>query len=353
MNTINIINEYTINDICEEIMLAEQNSFKGESPILKQIIESQGIVDGYYSIAEEIYEAMLNIEEMPYDSDFSYLIYRLNNYELKQDCFIKTVNVSVLAGKKGYKYHGSYFERDYNNIQISNDLKLLNAKFIIGIDGNDLKTLDSKNAFLRQMAHEIHHAFRYFNICISNNASIESAKLSSERYGNMIDVMINGSDDHSSMFLATNLYMLNKNEIISEANELYEFIRQHEEINPSTFSSMLNELPLFWRISRAVKFIKRIDEILYNEKDEEKIISLGNAYIKLMNLTNISPQKAFLKCKFDLIGTEEYVRNVFFRTLQKAFYDFNRKKIQESINIKKYIEKNEHFDLLKEILNKY
>ena len=352
MNKVNFINEYTIDDICEEIMLAEQNSFKGESPLLLQIMESQGIVDGYYSIAEEIYEAMLNIERMPYDTDFSYLIYRLNDYSLRQDCFIKTVNVSVLAGRKGNKYHGSYFKRNYDNIEISKDLKLLNANFTIGIKDNELNTLESKNEFLKQMTHEIHHAFRYYNICISNNASIERAKISSERYGNMMDVMVNGSSDSSSMFLSPNLYMLDKNEIISEANELYEYIRQHEEINPSTFRKMLKDMPLFWRIASAAKFIKRLDKILYIEKDEAKIIDIGNAYIKLMNLKNISPHKAFLKCKFKVTGMEEYIRNVFFRTVQKAFYDFNRNKIQETINIKEYIEKNEHFDLLREILNK-
>ena len=353
MDNINFVNEYVIDDICEEILLAEENSFKSETPILRQIRESQGIVDEYYSIIEEIYGVMLNIEKMPYDTDYSYLIYRLNDYHLNQNCFLKTVNVIVLAGKKGYKYHGSYFERNYDNIQLSNDLKLMNATFVIGINENDLNTVNSKNKFFREMAHEIHHAFRYYNICISNNASIKKEKISSERYGNLLNVMYNSSNDENEKFLAPNLYMLNKNEIISEANELYEYIRQHKEIKPNNFIDKLNELPLFWRISRAAKFIKYLDNILFQEKDEDEINNIGNAYIKLMNFKNITPHKAFLKCRYSVIGFEEYIRNVFFRTLQKAFDDFDRKKELYSIDIKEHIEKREHLNLLKDILNKH
>lgn len=345
------INEYVIDDICEELMLVTENSFHSETPLLRQIRESQEIVDGYYPIIEEIYEALLKVEKLPYDTDYSYLIYRLNNYQMKQDCFLKTVNVNVLAGKKGYKYRGGYFERDYDNIELSNDLKLLNAKFTIGISGNELNTKESKDAFFGKMVHELHHAFRYYNICISNNASIENAKISSARYGNLLDVMSNGSNDVDMKFLSPNLYMLDKNEIISEANELYEFIRQHEEINPSNFTKILNELPLFWRISRASKFIKYLDNILFNEKNKEKINDIGNAYIKLMNFTNTTPHKAFLKCRYSVLGLEEYIRYVFFRTVQKAFDDFGRKKEMYSIDIKEYIQKQEHLEYLNEILN--
>ena len=98
------MNEYFVDDILEEIMLVEQSSFKSESPMLKQIRESQGIVDNYYSIIDEIYNALLGVEKMPNDTDFSYLIYRLNNYKLRQDCFIKTINVVVAIIKKKIKY---------------------------------------------------------------------------------------------------------------------------------------------------------------------------------------------------------------------------------------------------------
>lgn len=349
---ISILNEYVIDDLFEEVMLAEQNSFKSESPLLKQIRESQGIVDNYYSIIDEIYAAIQQCIKIPYDPDFSQVTYILNNYTLKQDCFIKNVNVRVLGGKKGHKYHGSYFTRSYENVELSTDFKLLNAKFTIGISENDLTTLSSKNEFFKQMAHELHHAFRYYNICISNNASIRSAEKCSARYGNMINAMINGSDGPQIEKLSPNLYMLNKDEIISEANELYEYIRRHEEIKPSNFVGMLNDLPLFWRITRAAKFIKYLDNILFNERNEEKINEIGNAYIKLMNFNNTAPHKAFLKCRYRVIGMEEYIRNVFFRTIEKAFNDFGRKNEEHSIDLRYYIEKNKDFELLKEILNK-
>lgn len=352
----NFFNQYTINDICEEILLAEGGSFKSESPKLKIIRESQGIVDDYYSIVGEIYDEISKIRSYPYDDDYAYLAYRLDNYVMKQDCFIKTVNIRVLAGKKGPKFRGSHFDRNYNNIELSKDLKLLNATFVISIDDNDLNTPKSKGEFFRKMAHEIHHAFRFYNIIISNNASIENEKEAVSRYGNIMNVLINGSDDQWERFLSPNLYMINKNEIISEANELYEYIRQHEEINIHNLTNVIKDLPLFWRISRAAKFIKYLDNIMFNEKDKDKINELGKAYIKLMNFENVRPDTAFLKCRNNAAGYEEYVRNVFFRTVNKAFDDFDRKKENMSFNsdeMKEIIEKNEHFDLLKEIFNKH
>ena len=348
------VNNYTINDIFEDFELIKENILGNESPSLRWIRESQGIIDNYYSIIDEIYDAMVNAIKFTNNDSYSYIQYVLNNYEIKQDCFLKTVNIRVLAGRKGPNYHGSHFERNYDNIELSSDLKLLNAKFTIGINDNELFTKESKNAFFRKMAHELQHAFRYYNICISNNASIENERTSVARYGNIVNTLSNKSNETYANFLAPNLYMISKNEIMSEAQELYEYIRQHEEINSSNLDKWLGGIPLYWRISRSGKFLKYLDNIMFNEKNWEKIDEIGNAYIKLMNFSSTTPHKAFLKCRQKAIGVEEYVRGVFFRTVNKAFDDFNRKIVNnKDIDLRYVIEKNEHFSLLKEILNKH
>ena len=71
-----------------------------------------------------------------------------------------------------------------------------------------------------------------------------------------------------------------------------------------------------------------------------------------MNFKNISPHKAFLKCKFKITRMEEYIRNVFSEQFKKLSMILIGKKIQESIDIKNILKKNEDFDLLREMLNK-
>lgn len=347
------INKHTIYDVLDDFLLTESNSFKTETPSLRFLRESQGIVDNYYSIIDEIYNEMISIKPTPYDTSISYLIYPLRNYELKTDCFIKSVDINVLAGKKGSQYHGSYFVNDYDNVEMSQDFKLTNVRITIGISNNDLNTRESKNEFFLKMSHELHHIFRFYNICISNNSYIANEKELKAKYGNWIKLMMFGNESDDDYKMASSLYSIDKNEILSDANKLYEFIRQNDKINRNTFVNCINDLPLYEKLKRVEAYISYIDDILYNKKDRNKEIELGLVYIKLCNLKDVSPEKAFMKLKFKMTSLYEYIRRIFLRTINKAFDDFGRKNEIYDIDAKEIIERNEHFNLLRELLNKH
>lgn len=345
-------NKHTIYDLFEDFLLTESGVFKTETPSLRFLRESQGIIDNYYTIIDEIYGELIKVKGMPYDSNISYLIYRLRNYEIKTECFIKTVNINVLAGKKGLNYHGSYFINDYDNAKISKDLKLDDVKITIGITNDDLRTNESKNEFFMGMAHELHHAFRFYNICISNNSYIANEKEISSKYGNLIKLMAFGNSSDDDYKMAYSLYNISKNEIISESNRLYEFIRQNEKITRDNFVNYLKDFPLYDKLVSVQKYLSYIDDIIYNKQDKNKEIELGLIYIKLAELGDINPESAFVKLKFKVSSMYEYIRRIFMRTINKAFDDFGRKNKIYDIDVKQIIERDKHFSQLKEILNK-
>ena len=347
---------YTTNGYCifdaieEDNRLIEQNVYNdGKSPILKVITESMGIVDNYFAIINEIYDALLNVKPIPNDPSYSYLAYVLYDYHLQQDCFIESLSIRVLAGEKGSKYHGSMVKTDYDDININRDGKLVNVIFTIGIPTNVISELKSKNAFYQEMAHEIHHIFRYYSICMNNNGAIENEREKKYRYGDIIKKLIRQEGNPIEKSMVSLTYALDDNELVSECNRLYEFIRQNEKINSDTFKKYFDEMPLYWRLSSCINELSYLDDAMYGG-DKDKMRKIGQIYKKIMGIDNISDEKGFLKYRFTIIGKEERIRRLFYRTLNKAFDDFDRKIING--DIVEIIEQSKDFDLLKEILNK-
>lgn len=344
-------NEYNIFDAIEEDnRLLQQNVYdNGKSPILKMIIESMGIVDNYLSIINEVYDALINIKPVPNDPLVSYLVYPLYDYHLQQECFIESVTIMVLAGEKGSKYHGSIVKTDYNDININRDGKLDNVLFIIGIPSNDLCDSKSRNVFYQEMSHEIHHIFRYYSICMNNNGAIENEKKKKYRYGDIVKKLARQEVEPIERSMTSLAYALDEDELMSECNRLYEFIRQNENINSNTFRKYLDEMPLYWRLSSCIKELTFLDDIMYGD-DKNQIEKIGRIYKAITKNNNVSDKKAFLKYRFMIIGKEERIRRLFYRTLNKAFDYFDRK-IQDG-NIVEMLERNSDFEKLKEILNK-
>lgn len=267
-----------------------------------------------------------------------------------EECFIKNLNIRVLSGVKGKLYYGSYFMPKEKEITLAKNGKLENVTFTIGIDDNDIKTNKSRNQFFQRLAHEIHHAFKYYNICNSNNSAKENEQKIRDRYRNTTSMFMKGSDNKIERRIVLASYTMNKNEIMSECNRLYEYIRQHEEINSKNFRDYLDEMPLYFVINQADRNIEEVDTYLFS-KDINKINYVGEVWKKINNIDNISSEKAFLKYRFDLISKRFFVSRVFYRTLNKAFDDFNRKNTIP--NVIEMIETNKDYELLREILNRH
>lgn len=341
---------YNIFDAIEEDnRLLEQNLYDGNSPIVKLIIESMGVVDNYFSITNELYDAVSKEKALPNNPSLSYLIYVLNDYKLQQDCFIKSINLRVLAGRKGPKYHGSYVKTDYNDININSDGKLVDVLFTIGIPTNDINDAESRNRFFQEMAHEIQHIFRYYCICMNNNNAIENGKKNKNRYGDIINGLVKKDGDAIQKSMVRLAYALDDDELMSESNRLYEYIRQNEAINSNTFKKYFDDMPLYWRLDACAKELVFLDDVMFKE-DKENIRRIGEVYKSIMKINNISDEKAFLKYRFTIIGKEERIRRLFYRTINKAFDDFDRK-IQNN-NIIESLYSDDDFTLLENMLKR-
>lgn len=340
------MDRYTIFENEEEILI-EQNSYNEVSPTVRMLQEAQGIVDNYYSICNEIYDAICEVKPIPNNQEISYLIYFINNYKMEQNCFIDNINIRVLAGRKGRKYYGSSFMPNESDITLNNGGKLINITMNIGVSDNDIRTNTSRNEFFKTLAHELHHAFRYYCICNSNNGAKENEKKIRDRYRNAANMIINDNSDKVEKRIVLASYSLNVNEVMSECNKLYEYIRQNEQINSNNFRDYLEDMPLYFRIEQAAKNLGELDDYLFS-KDKDKINYVGEVWKKINNVDNISNEKAFLKYRFDLIRKEYFIKRVFYRTLNKAFDDFERKKKIQ--NIVEMIERRTDFDELNELL---
>jgi hypothetical protein len=343
------MNRYTIRDY-DKYLDIECSIYPHRIPIwqTKRIDESRGIVDDYLPIVDELYAALVNEMPMALNIEESYLVYTLIDYKLKQDnVFLGSCTVVVLTGIEG---GDSRF--DFSNSTISRDAsKLLDAKFTIRIGSKMLNSENGKNEFYEMMAHELQHAYRYYNIFLSNNSYQDEEINKYRKYVNSLNLMKNArSQDEYD--IGTIYYISETNEISSESNKLYEYIRNHEEINEANVSEYYNELPLYSIKESLSSFLERID---YMAKQEgiSYINKIGEIFKRIIN-SNLSSSKAFIKFRGRVLNGSMFADRLFKRTISKAFDDFGRRvRMPHADDLaREMIESDNDFNLLKEILNR-
>ena len=326
---------------------------KGEKILTEnRIDESMGIVDEYDDIAEELYQALINTEPIPFNNKYSYLRYTLRNYKMNQDCFLDTLTISVNTRNED--------DSNFNmgNVDLLKDnLKLQNAFFNINIEEKFLNTQSGKNEFMQLMAHELQHAYRFYCILLTNQSYLDQEIKKKTRYGNSIPKGNEGNIRKKLMHL---YYCSEKDEISSETNKLYEFIKQHEEINSRTFQAQEENFPLYTIIGTLEEGLSMIDAHI---KDTELMDYIGKVYKEIiMDENNMTNQKGAMKFRTRMINALMMAKRNFKRTLAKAFQDFdryvvdeNQKKLKKIMkwndsDLKEIMEEMKDFKLLNEIL---
>lgn len=146
-------------------------------------------------------------------------------------------------------------------------------------------------------------------------------------------------------------YMSERNEISSEANRLYEYIRTHEEINEWNINEHLEELPLNSIVKTLKVVLSKIDEHLDNK---DFVNFVGIVYKKIIGDSTRTKEKALIKFRTRIIDSLMFAERLFARTTSKAFDDFNRRKHDDKpITLEQFnIEMDDNFNLLEEILRK-
>lgn len=317
--------------------------------MLQRIDESKGIVDDYIPIAEELYNALMQEKPLPFNNDTSYLSYALLDYEFKQkDLFMSKCSVVVFTGTVG---DSSFLGK--NVVILRDSHKMEGGNFTIKMENKFLDSESGRNEFLELMSHEIQHAYRFYNIFFSNNSYKDEENAKIERSFNAYNIRKNTLNPLEYM-VSTIYYLSDRNEISSESNKLYEFIRNHEEINASNIESYFtDDLPLFTIKENLRIFLSEIDGNTRTD-DIGYVKNVGNIFKRIIGDKSMTPSRAFIKFRARIIDASMFANRLFKRTLAKAFDDFNRRiRTPNATNLaKEMVETNEDFELLKEILNR-
>lgn len=345
------MNKYTIFDY-DEYLKMESGLSPFQIPLwnTKRIDESKGIVDEYIPIVDELYEALMNEKPIPFNNDISYLQYALLNYKFKQEqLFMKNCSIVLLTGIVG---DSSFCG---NEAAILNDSKkMIGAKFIIRIKDKFIDSENGKNEFYQTMAHEIQHVYRFYNIFLSNNSYYDEEMKRMERGKNAYKISRNTSLPLEYV-VATVYYLSDRNEISSESNRLYEFLRNNTQINEDNINEFLNnELPLYTISENLKNFLIEMDSNIKID-NTSYIRQIGEIFKKIIKDSKTTPLKSFLKFRTRVIDSAMFANRLFKRTIAKAFDDFNRRtnnpNATELANEMK--ETMNDFKLIKEILKKY
>lgn len=337
----------------EEFLMGECRLHDIPGKCSSLITEEQGIVDKYESIIDELYYAVSKEKALPYDDDFSYLVYNLGNYRMKQNCFIQDVTLLVFAGHKGHNFDGSEF-KPKETTKITKSYRLSDFYIFIGIDDNDINSKNGKKQFYYELSHELQHAYRTYCILLTNDSdAIDGEKRVKERYGNSIK-MYGKNDDNRLRNLVSRLYYVSeKDEISSEINRLFEYIRQNEEINSNNYREYIDNMPLYI----SIKELDRFSQIMKkNENDSDFVEFVGGIFGIISNKENENKSKLYVEFMTRLSFNGSWALRKFYKCLYNAFEKFGRivpRTINRNVNERMFdFDVMEEIEKIKDSLNK-
>ena len=345
------MNRYTIRDYDEYLNLESgMNPHQVQLWKTNRIDESKGIVDDYLPITEELYDALIRTEPIPFNNETAYLAYSLLNYEFKQtDLFMASCSIVVFTGTKD---NSNFLGRDAKILKDS--YRMINSNFTIRIEDKFLDSENGKKEFYELMAHELQHAYRFYNIFLSNNSYNNEEFERMKRYNDAYNVQRNTSNP-IEYEVSTIYYLSDRNEISSESNKLYEYLRNHNEINEGNINEYFNENMPLYTIKESLKyFLEKLDSETRTD-DMTYVRHIGEVYKRIIDDTKMTPSRAFIKFRTRVVDAAIFANRLFKRTLAKAFDDFDRRiNTPNGSNLaKEIIETNKDFDLLREILNRH
>lgn len=299
------------------------------------MFESRGVYDKTIPLIDELYNYLknnmnflqLNGERVENDNRLKFTEYQyiFNNIELNIDSFLKTFSVNLIihvyADKKVYERENyGFFENKGCSIIVDNGNKKLNGglfKLIIPCKNRFTLNFDD---FSKLMIHELHHAYRLFNVLSSNNpTSIEKYNKSAKEYKSFQN--INNVNEITTEFLNAikNIcYSTDDDEINAVVTEIYSIIRNNTKINSENY---VNYLPSF----DAYKRLKNLESCYMTLIDGKKYLSKSISTIinhALNQNKNENENMSFiLKRIANRIVT---LKEKIYHVIGKALTDFNR-----------------------------
>ena len=280
--------------------------------------EAACMINNYNKIGEELYDCISTLK--PNLVGPGLYIRRINNYVLKYDCFIKTINIKYFSYTKDADYNSKFIpENDFEHL--SNDKRLINCTIQIS-EKTDNPNVVNKNLFMRVFSHEVEHAYRYFSILSQNNGNtLKSVNKSNNLYTSAFNTKHEtkyGNDVFDMLRKA--IYLIDNDEVSAFVNQTYEEIRQKTYINRNNITGYFDEFRMYRENLVLKNIVDVFDELIKKEKGRK----ICNEFLKQTYGDRYTGNKAIKMFRQRLITALDYRIDKFLKIVSKALIDFNR-----------------------------
>lgn len=290
------------------------------------IEESLGVYGAYGELVDEIFTEI--IKKKPVISAYEFSNYVLMHYVPKTDCFISDISVICPVLSKNVP---SKFDLDTDSLSFGKDMKLKNIIFTIPtMPSKDDKLRPDFNDFKIKFVHELHHAYRFFCIMVHNNGNIpDSENLNYTRLKAVQDIWDNvettGDKDYDKFLgiLTNAIYYSNDDEINARSTEVYEYVKQHKDINNINFFKIYQDIPQYRPIAEMKWLISKMDE-WQKQKDEKFYDMCAEVCETVMKIKNVKREKAPFMLRQYFAKQYEKMERQFFKCAKKALVNEDR-----------------------------
>lgn len=205
----------------------------------------------------------------------------------KEDYFIDHVNLSVgFLPIEDDKYKMQSFFNDDNCRFIRNK----NGKIIMYYPYFDFiefvpsilrKVVLNKEVFSVNVWHEVMHCYRTYKISIDNDIQYPKSLKNNDRLYKKAVTMYRSSPknpcENMAKWIGNTYYKMNKNEIASQTNSIYGYIKSNPNINVDNYKNFLDKMDLkitYNQILSLYNYIEKIRQRGENDDERKCIISI-------------------------------------------------------------------------------
>lgn len=280
--------------------------------------EASGVINNYNNIGEELYNCISTVKPKLVEPGLYIRI--VDNYVLRYNCFIKSININYFSCAKDVEYDSKFIPK--NDLEhLSDDGKLINCTIQIG-EETDNPSIVNKNHFIHVFSHEVEHAYRYFSILSQNNGNtLASIKKSNDLYNSAFKAKHEtkyGNDVFGMLRRA--VYLIDNDEVSAFVNQTYEEIRQKNYINRNNITNYFNEFRMY-RENLVLKNIVDVFDELIKKENGRKVC---NEFLEQTYGNRYTGSKAIKMFRQRLIAALDYRIDKFLKIVSKALIDFNR-----------------------------
>lgn len=302
-----------------------------ETEGMSYFFENKGVYDMATAIIDEAYEQLLaNLKNTRIDHiQDNMVVYRnFLQFHLNCDCFLNDMSLDVALYVPRYGHtidmeHSASFAHtnDLDIIPISGNTeysqKATNALFRMRIVTQDKDTIPP-DVFSYLLTHEIHHAYRWYQIATSGNE--EEIEKETNRRTAYQRYRADKDADNSESVVNTVLYNTEQNEINAFATEVYAYIRSHPEINQYNFREHENNFAIKQKINSIRRNLPKFQQMTLktNPSFWRNISDKINKFYKTNNSAAANRKWFIRRCAYAVT----FMDRQYTKVLHKALADF-------------------------------